>query len=120
MLLKMAANMLLDATHFPATFDRYLEIIFELARSNEDDVLEDLAEMLLTWGINNSRLRYTVVRTCDYLCKLPIENVFVCVCVCLFVPLFVSLSRLRSRELDVVAPRFFHRREELRLASCTN
>ena len=68
--------MLLDATHFPATFDRYLEIIFELARSNEDDVLEDLAEMLLTWGINNSGLRYTTVRTCDYLCKLPIENVF--------------------------------------------
>ena len=32
----------------------------------------------------------------------------------------VSLSRLRSRELDVVVLRFLHRREELRLASCTN
>ena len=76
-LLKTAANMLLDATHFPATFDSHLEIISELVwRNEDDDVLEDLAEMLLTWGINNSGLRYTAVRMCDCLCKLPIQNVF--------------------------------------------
>ena len=43
-------------------------------------------------------------------------TVFARVCVCLSVCLFYS----RSRERDVVAPRFLHRREELRLASCTN
>ena len=36
----------------------------------------------------------------------------VCVSVC--------VSHLRSREQDVIAPRFLHRREELCLASCTN
>ena len=39
-----------------------------------------------------------------------------CVCVCLS----VCLSRLRSRERDVRAPRFLHRRKELHMASCTN
>ena len=30
------------------------------------------------------------------------------------------VSHLRSRERDVVSPRFFHQRKELLLASCTN
>ena len=53
----MMKFILLGATHFPAIyfFDSYLEIITEHVQKNEDDdILEDLAEMLLTWGINNS------------------------------------------------------------------
>ena len=38
-------------------------------------------------------------------------------CVCVYM---CVTSRLRSRERDVVATRFLHRRQELRLASCTN
>lgn len=51
MLLIMAATMLLDATNFPGTFDAHLEIISELVQKKvvQDEVLEDLAEMLLTW-----------------------------------------------------------------------
>ena len=39
-------------------------------------------------------------------------TVFVCMCVC--------LPHARSRERKVASPCFLHRREELRLASCTN
>ena len=46
--------------------------------------------------------------------------VCVCVCVCVSVCVSVCLFYLRSREREVVSPLFLHRREELRLASCTD
>ena len=41
-----------------------------------DYAKDELAEMVLTWGINNSGLRYTSLKICDYLCKMPIKDVF--------------------------------------------
>ena len=62
-LLTMAANMLLDATSFPATFDTHLEIISELVLGKEvpDDVQDDLAELLLTWVRESEKLDHVTL-----------------------------------------------------------
>lgn len=50
-LLMSAATMLLEASAFPATFDTHLSILSHLIESTTptDDILDDLAEMLVSW-----------------------------------------------------------------------
>ena len=50
-LLLTAATMLLEASHYPATFDTHLSILCHLIDKTTptSDVLDDLAEMLLFW-----------------------------------------------------------------------
>ncbi|XP_019849559.1 PREDICTED: uncharacterized protein LOC109580618 [Amphimedon queenslandica] len=77
-LLLTAATMLLDASHHPATFDTHLSILCHLIEKTTptSDILDDLVEMLVFWGIGDSTLRYTSIRMNDYLCKFSIKDLF--------------------------------------------
>lgn len=76
--LTAVASMLLEATTHPGTFDTHLSLLTNLMKRYppSDELLIDIAELLITWGISNTGLRYTAVRICDYMCKLEIQDRF--------------------------------------------